>query len=381
MINDLKNKLVSFYLRHRKLVKIAGVVAFALLMVFIFLPRKEVPQQNNIPEPANNETNNGQDLRASEPPFTFNKNEAYFINQVITNIAPVTGFSWKENKLIYSTPTGIYKAGTNEPVITGDIADIRWSDNFNALVKTNGSWNKLDIENKSLSKITPALNSPKIDNRGNRIVDFQKNTITLYNTDSFSSENLSLSESVDNVFFISSSQDLVVSTTFGVKTYVYKISGGLETIKSFEFDGKFHLSSVSKEGESFVLIADNKLVTANFSGVISIDMFTKESTLSSIFSNSTSVVVVEKYKDTLGRLLDNIYLVNLGGSKILISDSKPIANRIDQKIPMSTNTNGSIVSFAENNKKSWILALKPNLFPTYSVDGELVFSNIKPTSH
>jgi len=48
---------------------------------------------------------------------------------------------------------------------------------------------------------------------------------------------------------------------------------------------------------------------------------------------------------------------------------------------MMLGVSNRILTIAENKGKIWILSLFPNLIPTYSTDGEIVFSDLKPKSH
>ena len=126
---------------------------------------------------------------------------------------------------------------------------------------------------------------------------------------------------------------------------------------------------------------NNNITVSNFDTIVGSDIFLNKSNLSVGFRNNTEFVVVEKYKDSLGRILDNIYISNIANKRFKISDSRPLINRINRDLPIIFNTNGNIATFGENKGKTWILSLKPNLYPTYSTTGDLIFSNIKPESH
>lgn len=379
MLNKLKNKIKIFFSSKKRTAVFLFVLSVFILILVIYTQRNK--EEVVLPVPTPTETFIPQSADSSTLPYTFNANESYYINQIVTNTKPVTGFSWSGNKLVYSTPTGIFKAGTNEVVVTAGIEKIIWGESFNALVKTNGFWSKLNTTNKSLDRVNLNLVSPKINVSGNKIIDFQKNIATVYDIDSGSDRSVTFGESVDNAFFIPLSQGSVVSTAFGTKTHVYKLTEAMEIETSVELNGKYHLASVSKDGKNFVLISDNNLYVADFSGITATSTFKKDSILSAFFTSNASVIVIEKYRDSIGRILDNIYLEMLDGSNFIVSDSKPMVGRINQGVPMATNTGGSVVAFAENDGKTWILALKPNLYPTYSESGELVFSTIKPESH
>lgn len=381
MIQKIKQKLILVYLSKRKLFNIAGASLFiVLLIVFISLQnqKKKSSQQTNLfPQPAPEEAEIGKGLPTpSTKPFTPNPDETFFINQIITNLTPVTGYSWKENKLVYSTPDGIYEAGDNNPILEQGIENISWANSFNAILKSGGSWKKFDYLNKKTEEIPYLLNDPVINTKGEKILDRQNNIAKLFDLTKNTNKETSFEEPVDKMFFIEDGDGFVISTTSNNKTHVYKYNEGFIQERSVVFEGNFEMSSISPNGDSFLLTIGNELKVANFSGSISNNVFTKGSALSTGYVDNTKIVIVERYKDSLGRSLENIYLSNLQGNKFKISDSKPMKNRINMDIPIAFSKGGGVASFAENNGKMWILALSPNVFPTYSTEGSLVFSKM-----
>lgn len=369
MIQKIKQKLISVYLSKRKLFNVVGILLFAGLLI-IFGSRhnqkKAEPLQAS-PLPR---------LTPSAKPFTANPNEDYFINQIITNLTPVTGYSWKGNKLVYSTPNGIYEAGTNNPVLEQNIESIVWANSFNAILKSGGSWKKFDYLNKKTEELPYPLNDPVINSKGEKILDRQRNIVKLFDLIKNTNKETSFEEPVDKIFFIEDAGGFVISTTSNNKTHVYKYNEGFTQEQSVVFEGKFEMSSISPNGDSFLLTFGNELKVANFSGSISNNVFTKGSELSVGYVDGNKIVIVERYKDSLNRSLENIYLSNLQGNRFKISDSKPMKNRINMDIPIAFSEGGGVASFAENNGKIWILALSPNIFPTYSIKGTLVFSKM-----
>lgn len=271
MINNLKQKIISIYLSRKKLFNFIGIFLTVLLLIVYFLTHKDTAPSNITPIPTN--SNQSSKNPASTKPYTFNENEEYFINQIVTNYPPVTGYSWSGNKLIYSNSKGIYEAGTNNTVLIAPIDQIKWADYFNVLIKSDGKWSKLNYADKKMDEVVQTLNNPIINRTGLRIADFQKNIVILYNLDDNTNSKATLTESVENVFFVPNSKEIVVSTFFGSKTFVYKLDEKLNIIKSFSFDDSYHLSSISQDGEGFVLILKNKLIVANFSGILSTNIF------------------------------------------------------------------------------------------------------------
>lgn len=369
MIQKIKQKLISVYLSKRKLFNVVGILLFAGLLI-IFGSRHnqkkaEPPQASPLPRPT-----------PSTKPFTPNPNEDFFINQIITSLTPVTGYSWKGNKLVYSTPNGIYEAGTNNPVLEQNLETVVWANSFNAILKSGGSWKKFDYLNKKTEELPYSLNNPVINAKGEKILDHQNNIVKLFDLKENTNKEATFEEPVDKTFFLEDVGGFIVSTTGNNKTHVYKYNEGFTLEQSVAFEGKLNLSSMSPSGDSFILISGKDLIIANFSGIISNNVFPNASRLSPGYVNSNKIVVIERHKDSLGRSLENIYLSDLQGNKYKISDSKPIKNRINMDIQTAFSQGGGAASFAENNGKIWILALSPNVFPTYSTKGSLVFTKM-----
>lgn len=371
MIEKIKQKLISVYLSRRKLFNIVGVsLLVVLLIIFISVrsQKKEGPQPTTpSPRPT-----------PSPKSFTPNPNETFFINQITTNLTPVTGYSWKENKLVYSVPGGIYEAGNNNPLLVQNIESIAWANSFNAVLKSGGAWKKFDYLNKKTEGLPYSLNNPIINSRGEKILDYQRNTVRLFDLIKKTNKENVFEEPVDKIFFIEEAGGYLFSTTSNNKTHIHKYSEGFTQEQTATFEGKLELSAVSPTGDSFLLIFGKELKVANFSGDISNNVFSNASEISAGYINNDKILIIERYRDSLGRSLENIYLSNLQGNKFKISDSRPIKNRINMNTPIAFSKGGGVASFVENGGRIWILSLSPNLFPTYSTEGILVFTRMEP---
>lgn len=370
MIQGLKQKIISIYLSKRKLFNFIGVFLFAgVLILFVGTRNKKKTTQPQTTPPAQ--------ITPSAKPYTASPDKDYFINQIVTNLIPVTGHSWKGNKLIYSTPNGIYEAGTNTLLLEQKIEKIIWANSFNAVLKSEGTWKKFDYLNKTAVKLSFPLNNPIINSKGEKILDYQNKTVRLFNLIDNTNKEIPLEESVAKVFFIEDRDGFIISTSSGDKTHVYKYNANSTLEQSNVFGRNLKLSLVSPDGNTFLLTAGKELVVANFSESLANTVFTKSSKLSVGYTNNNEVVIVEKYQDSLGRLLENIYLSDLRGNKFKIADSKQVKNRLNLNLPIAFSQGGGITSFVENNGKIWILSLAPNLFPTYSTKGSLVFTKME----
>lgn len=383
MINNLKLKIINIYNSKRIFFNTFYISILIIILFTLFFSKGK--RNNNIskistPNPSTSTVKTFQE-EGQNKYLTRKKDESFYINQIITNNDIVTGFSWKGDKNIYSTKNGIFEAGTNNPIILTSINEVKWSNSFKALVKVNGSWKIFDYNNKTLIDISVNLTNPVIDNYSKRIADFVGNKAFIYNTDNFSFKEIKFDEPIQKIFFVDNSDSIIVSTNYAAKSYIYDINKEFTISKKFGSDDDYKLTSVSTDGKLFALILNNKMIISDFDKILISDTFLDKSILNVGFRNSKDFVIIEKYKDSLGRVLDNIYMSNISNKRFKISDSKALINRINLEIPMIFNGSRVIVTFGENKGKTWILSLEPNLYPTYSENGELVFSNIKPESH
>lgn len=367
-------KIKEFVKTHKKVIFFVALVIFITIYLLISSNKEDATITL---EP----TISSKPIATTNEEFSNNTGQAYYSNKIVTNNQPVTGNSWKGDKNIYSTKNGIYEAGTNNPIFTGNIEIIRWSDNFNAILLVNNVWNKLNYQKKEINEIPVKLTNPIINNNGNIIADIKGNTVSFYDTTEYKSKEIKFNEPVENVMFSKNGNSTIISTNYATISYFYKLDINFEITENFESNDNYILSSVSPDGNIIALTLNNTIVLSDFSKIVATKAFTNKSKLISKFKTDNEFIVIEKYKDDLDRFLDNIYLVSVSGKSLRLSDSKAIKNRISFDIPIMMSENGYVSSFVENNGKTWILALKSNLYPTYSVDGELVYSNLKPRGH
>lgn len=359
------------------------LIAFTLLslgcviaIIFLVKDNKTESEVNNSPSP--NPTFSITSTGASSIPFTYNPNEAYFLNQIVTNLTPVTGYSWKNDSLLYSTSGGIYEGGTNNLLIQQPISKIFWNSSFNAVLNSNGKWFIFDFATKSLKEIGSRFTSPKISNTGDRILDFSQKNLFVLDTANNKTNNAPFSENITGAFFVDSTKEIVVSTLKDNVTSIHKLDGNLKETQILNTQNNYVLSSASPDGNSFVITLGNETLVSSFSSTILKHKFSEKSKISTKYRGSNEIIAIEKYVDSLGRTLDNIYILSTNNNIFKISDSRAIVGRINTGVEMAFNTNATVLSFAENKGRIWILALKPNLIPTYSTSGELVFSIISP---
>ena len=238
----------------------------------------------------------------------------------------------------------------------------------------------IDIS-KNILPLNKTFSNPVINSKGNLIADSLQNKLKLYKLDDLSEKELEFNESITKYLFVENSEKIIISTEFGNKTTIHQTNTDLEENIQKSLQKKYLLSSVSPDGNLIALTFNNELLIVNFTGDLNTETFLKNSKLFTSFRNLNELVVVEQYKDSLGRILENIYKSDTKGLTFKMSDSRPIKNRLNTGIPIMFNSNKSISTFSENNGKTWILSLAPNLYPTYSTEGKLVFSDIKPYSH
>ena len=219
MINNLKIKILAIYNSKHKFFNTL-VVSGLILLLFILITQKDKNAAQPVVNVSTTQSSLPTNVRRDENqgiPFTFNEKESYYINQIITNNDGVTGFSWDGDKNIYSTKNGIYEAGTNNPIITVVINEIRWANNFSAVVKTENRWKMLDYNTKQLVEIPVILYNPVIDDKRETIIDFKRNNLFMYNISDYSVKDLKFEEPIQKVFFVKNNKELVVLTNYATK--------------------------------------------------------------------------------------------------------------------------------------------------------------------
>lgn len=378
---ELIFKSKEWLLKHKKLMYI---FAFIFLMIVLFLSKKNNNKQD--PE-TNQESTKTNEVNIESQKIDFEKEifnsetEAYYFNAIVTNKIPVTGFSWLKDKIAYSTPQGIYEGGTNNIIFEGTINESKWSNNFNALIKYQGSWNKLNYKNKSLEKIDMNLTSPSISNDGNYILDYSNNTLSVFNITDLKNKykEVKLREPITKAFFSDDSKRIIVSTNFGKITYLYRFDLELNGEFFYETDNDYILTGIDSIGDNCLLSLKNELYVSDFKELKLVSTFKDNAEIYADFIRK-DILIVEKYKDNLGRELDDVYL-SKNNNTYKIADSKQIVNRLNTSINFIFNESKTVVSFIENKNKIWILSLNKNLFPTYTINGDLVFSDLIPRGH
>lgn len=370
------NAIKNFILRLINLIKSNKrpfVFILGIILIFILvLPKKNLPlpkltkptaskspqtnfqQLNQIPLP---------DEQAAQPN---EQAQVFFINKVFTK-KPVTGYSWLQKDLIYSTPDGIYFGSTNAPILQQSLDYITWSRNGLAVFQSQGQWSVFNSLTKSSTPINISGIKPLISPSGNHLASINGSSVQLLNLQSFRSESIKLPASTTQIAWPSNSSYLIAVT----QNQVFIINlNDLSLQKISSSFGKFSALSPSVDHLVFSSSGTIKIVAVNDQKEVTSISFESDSNLTVNWFNQDWFLVIEtSAPDKFGRRIDYLWKINNLQEKQLIANSMPITNKLNNNIPLYINSENNILPLIENNDTLWILSLIPNQFPSYTQKG------------
>lgn len=305
---------------------------------------------------------------------------AYFINR-IDSLLNVTGYSWSKDHLIYSTPTGIYKTGTNQPLLKTSIDYITWSWNGTAVYQHNNKWFIFTPPNQS-QPLPLSGKNPLISPNGQHLVAQTQNSLNLVNLQKNYSQSLNLSYNnpqptwslfTNNLAFIDQQELTIVPTQKDSKPQSYPLSK------------KYQLLALSPEANQVALAEDHSLLLLslpNNKPLFSVN-FTPKAKLKAAWLNSDKLIIIETVSTNDNNHIDDfIWEVDSTGQKKYLANSMPILNRLNLNHQLFPNPDLTTLPLIENQYTLWVMALTPNQFPNYGPKGlHLIPISSKQVSH
>lgn len=345
------------------------LVALSLVSLFyIFLsPKKKGVGPVPPPSPTSSPS-----ITAPEKASSPRTDAAYFLNKIVNTKVPVTGYSWINKTLLYSTPGGIYKASSNEALLETAIQSISWSGNGFALYKTGNNWFLFNSLLKSSSGLSIS-GVPVISPTGDTSVSFDGSTIRLLEFSSKEVLTKQIERPVVSIKWALGGNLFAVQSERGGETSVQILDNNLEVKNSTEFSQGAKLLAISPSGESVWISKKNKLIIYNFSGNEKTVGFYEKSNLHAFWITTETAILVETYIDILGRNIDNLWKMDRAGNQQYLANSKPIVGRLNNDISLSLGAEKNMLPLVEKKSGLWLLSLVQNLAPFYSDKGTSFF--------
>lgn len=364
MLNNILDKI------GKKRLRMIIVVIIVSIILFIFLYNKITKEESSVFIP---------NLTPAPSPSTLSglkSNNSFYLNRINAIQSEVTGYSWTENTICYSTPDGIYIPNTTTPLLEENIIYNSWSNNGRVVFQTNDGWFWFNCETKEIFPLNSNTSRAWINKNGTNIIiqtPTSLNIVDLENNNKAEKTNedeiISLTASLGNNFGVL----IKKNDAYFIKTYNYK----LEEEYFYVLTGEAKLLDISPSGEE-ILIADSNKSTITIHSLSSqkdIVFLTQENSISiAQWINKDIIFLTETTTDELGRQIDYFSFVNNKGEREYLTNSMPMINKLNNEIRLVPNKDITAIALPEKNMGMWILSFKPGNIPDYSDEGVYFFS-------
>ena len=308
---------------------------------------------------------------------------SYLMNKIIESYPPINGFSWTDKeKIVYSSPQGIFTLGDNGPLISDEIQFISWSDNGTALYRSDNRWYLFTIGAEGKTKTyTRSFNSPTINPDGTYVVDYNENTLEIVKTTSNESQKHEFDSIISSVAWSGNSEKIIVSLITPQQNSLIILDTNLSKISQSNFKPESVLLSLSANGDWIAIKDNNTLLVYNPKGdkEIKTDLNPNSSIVTKWLSNY-DFILLETFNDTSGFQEDRFYRIGTHGGKEYLANSFPVVNRVNNSIGVAINIHKDTILFLENEGGFWLLSLLSEQLPTYTKGG-LLYSPLPDKSH
>ncbi len=349
-------------MKHKKLF-IIFLSIFLLLLLFGILTSKKKPKMS----PAGQ---NGQEQKAPGANFSdllsessLETNQSFFLNRIDT-LPGVNGYSWSQNELIYSTRNGIYSAENNQALVDAKIDSIAWNRLAQAVYSQTGQWFWADAKTKEVKPIPLTGQMVKLNPTQPYLAVKNNSSLKVFSQTDYISPKESFDNQVVNFFWANDWPILAVQTN---QVEIINIASKEKSV--FPLPTGAQLKGISPQGNLINIYSplDKNLLFTDRNGktVATVNLPDTDSLAVSWLDDKDLIVLATSQPDSLGRVIDFIWLVNTDGSKKFLANSQPIPNRLDPLIPVFPNADKNVVGLVENNNTVWILSLLPDQFPSY----------------
>jgi len=310
----------------------------------------------------------------STVPLDPSPSPAYYLNKILS-LENVTGYSWQSQSLIYSTPTGIFLAGSNQSLLEASIDFITWSANGQAVYQSNGQWFHFKTPSSSPSPVSFTGLQPLISPSGQYLATLNNSNIVVLNLDSLTPTTITLDYQPQTLKWSITSTHLAVAGTDQISL----LTPQGDTLTSISQSPSHQLLAISPTGDQLILADSDQLQLVHFNDpdnptTISFD---PDSDLLAHWLNQGLLVIETTAPDGLGRRADGLWQISSDDQKTLLTTSLPIPNKLNNNITLYPNPDQTIIPLVENQKTLWMISLKPNQFPSYTAKG-LFFLPITP---
>lgn len=297
---------------------------------------------------------------------------SYFINRT-SSLFPVTGYSWIQQDLIYSTPKGIYRAGLNASLVTVAIEEIYWNQNGQAIYRSGGNWFWFDASLGQTKPIAIDGDNPRLSPNGQLVATDNNGKLEVTALSSGAKVSTELTEELQAIRWSAAGNSLLVAERSPTELTVRIFDANLNLKETISLETDTILLDVSPDATLLLLYQPGKLLLrSSKTGTKQVE-FQLESQITGNFIDPKRAVIVETTVDSLGREFNYFWRISETGKKEYLANSLPIPRKIDTSLPLIPNPPQSALPIVEKRGPLWLISLLPNLLPTYSEQGLTFF--------
>ncbi len=293
----------------------------------------------------------------------------YFLNQLTNAVPSINGAAWVENKLYYSNNKGVYDAVNNLPLKKDAISYSSWSEKGTVIYFTGNDWRKYNVVSKTEGVLQNDLAYPKISPDGLYLADCKGSKIFIYELVGIGKTDKDLATNISKCFWLESSNLLAVETVVDNKSAIQIYNSKLEKQSVFDLEKQVSLVSISPDADFILINQDGVLKLINGVGKEISTISSGGSVYTASWIDNKNAFVIETQYDKQGQAVDYFWKCSVNGSKEYLTNSLPMAGRININIPVQFNKNKSAVTLVENNGRIWLLSLVAGKIAFYSDQG------------
>ena len=349
-----------FFIKHKKPFIISLVFLFLLLLFLLSTAQKKTKKLEaspSLPQPPAADFSSLLNNQ-SKPDETY---QSFYLNRV-DSLSQVNGYSWTQNQLLYSTPNGIFSAKDNHALLSDTINKISWNNHAQAAYAKNNQWFLFDTATNQSTSLLLSESTVSLHPTLPYLVGAKQTAISVY---SLSDTNDPLITLNANKFFWANQAPVIISQASTIS--IYDLSANSSVTFSPPPGGE--LQGISADGKivSFYFPKSQNLSFFDQEGkeLQTVNLPDTEKLQSYWLDNERLVTIATSAPDSLGRIIDFIWLVDINGNKKFLANSQPIPNKLNPSIPVYMNADKNVIGLVENNKTIWILSLLPDQFPSY----------------
>jgi hypothetical protein len=294
----------------------------------------------------------------------------YLINRTNT-LSDVVSYTWSENILIYSTPGGIYRGGSNQILFEGVIDYINFNKEGEAVFKSDNGWYLFKNESAETINLETEADSVMLNKNADILSYVYADNIITRTPTGKGLGSIQIPQNTRDIKWIYDKNLLAINFSKNNERNISIYDKDLVHEITIKIPNNATFLDVTANGRYISYRLDNKIVlknTDNFSEV-HFEFNEKRSLKGNFIDNRNFIAIETTPVDSIGRLTNYIYRLKPTGNITYLSNTNPIPNKIDTDVYLKSNASGNVVPLVEIEGKIWLMSLVAGDLPFYTENG------------